>query len=61
VHAVALMREAVAGAGLGVKASGGVRTLDQARALIEAGATRLGVSGSRALLTASDDQPSGTY
>ncbi|MDT5154332.1 MAG: deoxyribose-phosphate aldolase [Mycobacterium sp.] len=61
VHAVALMHEAVGGAGLGVKASGGVRTLDQARAMIEAGATRLGVSGSRALLTASDDQPSGTY
>jgi deoxyribose-phosphate aldolase len=43
VHAVALMHEAVGGAGLGVKASGGVRTLDQARAMIEAGATRLGV------------------
>ena len=61
VHAVALMHDAVAGAGLGVKASGGVRTLDQARAMIEAGATRLGVSGSRALLTSSDDQLSGTY
>jgi deoxyribose-phosphate aldolase len=61
VHAVAVMHEAVGGAGLGVKASGGVRTLDQARAMIEAGATRLGVSGSRALLTASDDQLSGTY
>jgi deoxyribose-phosphate aldolase len=46
---------------LRVKASGGVRTLDQAQAMIEAGATRLGVSGSRALLTATDSPPSGTY
>lgn len=60
-HAVALMHEAVAGAGLGVKASGGVRTLEHARVMIEAGATRLGVSGSRALLTASGDELSGTY
>ena len=51
VHAVALMYRTVRDAGLGVKASGGVRTLDQARAMIAAGATRLGVSGSRAVLT----------
>jgi deoxyribose-phosphate aldolase len=43
------MRETV-GPDLGVKASGGVRTLEQARAMVAAGATRLGVSGSRALL-----------
>lgn len=48
-HAVRLMRETV-GPDLGVKASGGVRTLEQARAMVAAGATRLGVSGSRALL-----------
>lgn len=48
-HAVRLMRQSV-GPDVGVKASGGVRTLDQARAMIAAGATRLGVSGSRALL-----------
>jgi deoxyribose-phosphate aldolase len=47
-HAVRLMHETVPG--LQVKASGGVRTLEQARAMIAAGATRLGVSGSRALL-----------
>jgi len=47
-HAVRLMKETVPG--LQVKASGGVRTLEQARAMIAAGATRLGVSGSRALL-----------
>lgn len=50
VHAVELMSRTVRDAGLQVKASGGVRTLAQARAMIAAGATRLGVSGSRALL-----------
>lgn len=48
-HAVALMAATVGGR-LGVKASGGVRTLDDARRMVAAGATRLGVSGSRALL-----------
>lgn len=47
-HAVRLMAQTVPT--LGVKASGGVRTLEQARAMVAAGATRLGVSGSRALL-----------
>jgi deoxyribose-phosphate aldolase len=51
VHAVDLMYRTVCDAGLSVKASGGVRTLDQARAMIAAGAGRLGVSGSRALLS----------
>ncbi|MFC4243899.1 deoxyribose-phosphate aldolase [Gryllotalpicola reticulitermitis] len=48
-HAVRLMRDTV-GSAVGVKASGGVRTIEQARAMIAAGATRLGVSGARALL-----------
>ncbi|MBO0842462.1 MAG: deoxyribose-phosphate aldolase [Nocardioides sp.] len=52
VEAVALMRRTV-GPSIGVKASGGIRTLEQAQAMIAAGATRLGVSGSRALLTGS--------
>ena len=52
VHAVELMRKTV-GPDLGVKASGGVRTLEQAEQMIAAGATRLGVSGSRALLAGS--------
>lgn len=51
VHAVELMQRTVHGAGLAVKASGGVRTLEQAQAMVAAGATRLGVSGSRALLS----------
>ena len=48
-HAVRLMAETVAGQ-LGVKASGGVRSLDDARRMVAAGATRLGVSGTRAML-----------
>ncbi len=49
-HAVRLMADTVAGQ-LGVKASGGVRSLDDARRMVAAGATRLGVSGTRAMLT----------
>lgn len=52
VHDVKLMRQTV-GPDLGVKASGGVRTMEQAEQMIAAGATRLGVSGSRALLAGS--------
>jgi deoxyribose-phosphate aldolase len=48
-HAVRLMAETVGGQ-LGVKASGGVRSLDDARRMVAAGATRLGVSGTRAML-----------
>ncbi|SKC52804.1 deoxyribose-phosphate aldolase [Krasilnikoviella flava] len=48
-HAVTLMAETVGGA-LGVKASGGVRTLDDALAMIGAGATRLGLSGTAGVL-----------
>jgi deoxyribose-phosphate aldolase len=43
VHDVALMRRAV-GPKMGVKAAGGVRTLDDLRAMVEAGATRIGAS-----------------
>jgi len=46
---VALLR-AVVGAELGVKASGGIRTAAQARALVAAGASRLGASSSLALV-----------
>ena len=48
-HAVALMAATVGGR-LGVKASGGIRTTEAALAMIEAGATRLGLSGTRAVL-----------
>ena len=43
VHDVALMRRVV-GPTIGVKAAGGIRDLDSALALIQAGATRIGTS-----------------
>ncbi|THF88197.1 deoxyribose-phosphate aldolase [Deinococcus sp. KSM4-11] len=46
---VRLMREVIAGRAQ-IKAAGGVRTPDDARAMIEAGATRLGTSGGVALV-----------
>jgi len=49
---VTLLR-AVVGDALGVKASGGIRTAEQARMLIAAGASRLGASSSLALLGSS--------
>lgn len=51
VAAVSLMRQTV-GAGMGVKASGGIRTAQAARAMIAAGATRIGTSSGVAILTA---------
>jgi deoxyribose-phosphate aldolase len=46
VSDVALMAEVVRGAGMEVKASGGISSYRDARAMIEAGATRLGASAS---------------
>ena len=43
VHDIALMRRTV-GSALGVKASGGVRTYEDAVAMIQAGASRIGAS-----------------
>jgi deoxyribose-phosphate aldolase len=51
VDAVALMAATVAGR-LGVKASGGIRDAATALAMVDAGATRLGCSASRAILSA---------
>lgn len=48
-HAVALMRQTV-GDRLGVKASGGIRTREAAEAMIRAGASRLGLSSTRAIV-----------
>ncbi|WP_166904539.1 deoxyribose-phosphate aldolase [Mycobacterium sp. DL440] len=61
VPAVELMYRTVRDAGLAVKASGGVRTLEQAQAMIAAGASRLGVSGSRALLNAAEAEGNSGY
>lgn len=57
VHAVKLMSETVGGR-LGVKASGGIRTPEAALAMIEAGATRLGLSASAAILDGIPDEES---
>ncbi|HJV89753.1 MAG TPA: deoxyribose-phosphate aldolase [Holophagaceae bacterium] len=48
---IELMRGAV-GESIGVKASGGIRTFEQALAMVQAGATRLGVSASLAIIGA---------
>ncbi|MFI2753501.1 deoxyribose-phosphate aldolase [Cellulomonas sp. P22] len=49
VHAIEVMAATVGGR-LGIKASGGIRTSADALALVEAGATRLGLSGTAAVL-----------
>ena len=53
VEAVRLMAETVGGR-LGVKASGGIRTTEAALAMIDAGATRLGLSGTASVLEGLD-------
>lgn len=49
IHHVRLMKECV-GSRLGVKASGGIRTLEDAEAFINAGADRLGCSASVSIM-----------
>lgn len=49
---IELMRQAV-GPDIGVKASGGIRTLAEARAMINAGANRIGTSAGVAIIAAS--------
>lgn len=58
VQDVALMRKTV-GPGMGVKASGGVRSLADAQAMIAAGATRIGASSGIAIVTG--EQGSSSY
>lgn len=52
VHDIALMRQTV-GADMGVKASGGVRDYESAKALIEAGASRIGASSGKKIVEGS--------
>ncbi|MBQ6645632.1 MAG: deoxyribose-phosphate aldolase [Clostridia bacterium] len=52
VHDIALMRKTV-GADMGVKASGGVRDYESAKALIEAGASRIGASSGKKIVDGS--------
>lgn len=49
VEDIALMREVV-GPEMGIKASGGIRTAQDARRMLEAGATRIGASASVAIV-----------
>ncbi|MDR2374027.1 MAG: deoxyribose-phosphate aldolase [Bifidobacteriaceae bacterium] len=51
VHAVELLAKAV-GPAVGVKASGGIRTAEAALAMVDAGATRLGLSATAQVLAA---------
>ena len=58
-HDVALMRKAV-GPEMGVKASGGVRTYEDAESMIKAGATRIGASaGVKIIQGPSKQEPAG--
>jgi deoxyribose-phosphate aldolase len=52
-HAVSLMANTV-GSTMGVKASGAIRTAEAALAMVNAGATRLGLSGTRSVLDGLD-------
>ncbi len=49
IRAIKIMQDTVGGR-LGIKASGGIRTAELALELVAAGATRLGLSGTRAVL-----------
>ena len=50
VHDVALMKDAVSSFGLKVKASGGIRNYKDAKAMIDAGADRIGASAGIAIV-----------
>lgn len=49
VEDIQLIKKTIAGSNLGIKASAGIRDLEKAQALIEAGATRLGTSAGIAI------------
>ena len=57
-HDIALMR-AMVGEALGVKASGAVRTRADARAMLKAGADRIGASSSVAIVTGGTGEEGG--
>jgi len=56
VEDIALMREVV-GPEIGIKASGGVRTAEDARRMVEAGATRIGASASVSIVSGGGTEP----
>lgn len=53
---ISLMRKVV-GPGLGIKASGGVRTYEDTLAMVEAGATRIGASAGVAIVAGEHGEP----
>ena len=57
IHDVELMRKTV-GPQMGVKASGGVRTFEDAASMIQAGATRIGASAGVKIIQGPSAQPS---
>jgi len=57
---IALMRETV-GPAMGVKASGGIRTLEDLRTMVAAGATRVGASASLQIIGATAPQDASPY
>ena len=59
-HDVALMRKTV-GEKIGVKASGGIRDYAKAVEMVKAGASRLGVSASIAIVNSSNETPEAGY
>ncbi len=61
VEDVALMASVVRGAGMEVKASGGIRSAADARRMIEAGATRLGTSSGVAIVQDAGAVAAGAY
>ena len=60
VYDVALMRESV-GPRMGVKAAGGIRTAEDVREMIAAGATRIGASAGVRIVTGGSGAQSGRY
>lgn len=61
VEDVKLIRETLGDAKLGIKASAGIRNLEQAKALIDAGATRLGTSAGVAIVSGAQPATAGSY
>ncbi|HME09749.1 MAG TPA: deoxyribose-phosphate aldolase [Bryobacteraceae bacterium] len=59
-HDVALMRQTV-GPAMGVKASGGIRTREDAEKMIRAGATRIGASASVKIVQAASGEAASGY
>lgn len=57
VQDIELIKKAIAGSKLGIKASAGIRNFEQARALIEAGATRLGTSAGVSIVSGAQAVP----